>query len=390
MKIRILSIIMGLALAINAWGADFEIDGIFYRQVSSEMCIVVWGNKPYEGDIVIPPVVRHKNKYLVVAEIAEKAFSSCRGLRSVVLPASVTVIGREAFSQSGLSSITLPESVLKIRAGAFAGSNLKAVALPSSIIELGGGQFSGCKRLELASLPASLKHIDSYMFNECERLKSIEIPGSVTSLGDYAFAGCEHLRTIAIPQSVTKIGVNAFAGCTRLDSISIPGSVTELGVEALKGCSKLSQLNFAPSDHALRIITGWQAPSSYAITQGCKALTTLCLGRRVEYEMEHAIHGDSIKHVVLSLNELDDALLDLPEVVSHITFTHKATHITNLGDIAGNDLTTIECEAATPPACDVSFTDKIYHNCTLRVPVGATTAYQAVAPWNKFQHIVEQ
>ena len=53
--------------------------------------------------------------------IGEGAFIDCKGLTSVDIPNSVTIIGNAAFCGcSGLTSITIPNSVKRIRENAFA------------------------------------------------------------------------------------------------------------------------------------------------------------------------------------------------------------------------------------------------------------------------------
>lgn len=54
-----------------------------------------------------------------VTEIGPRAFFTCIDLSSVVLPDGVTTIGDDAFATTGLRSIVIPKSVTLIKANAF-------------------------------------------------------------------------------------------------------------------------------------------------------------------------------------------------------------------------------------------------------------------------------
>ena len=125
------------------------------------------------------------------------AFSGCSRLNSVIIPNSVTFIGKSAFSHCGLTSVTIPNSVNRI--------------------------------LERA-------------FVYCEKLPSVTIPNSVTSIEEFAFASCSSLNTVTIPNSVTKIGDYAFSGCSGLTSFTIGNSVKSIGNYAFRDCNSLKEV----------------------------------------------------------------------------------------------------------------------------------------------------
>ena len=72
-------------------------------------------------------------------------------LKSVVIPAGVTEIGKDAFYGSGLESIEIPQSVEKI----------------------GSEAFADCENLVSARGPAHLKARKSSEFYRCDALKEI-------------------------------------------------------------------------------------------------------------------------------------------------------------------------------------------------------------------------
>ena len=114
------------------------------------------------------------------------------------------------------------------------------VVIPKSVTTLGRGAFSRCSHLIDINIPDSVTSIEEYAFFMCTALTSINIPNSVTSIYDDAFGSCSSLTSINIPDSITSIGRNTFANCSSLKSINIPNSVTSIGSTAFVSCSNLT------------------------------------------------------------------------------------------------------------------------------------------------------
>ena len=190
------------------------------------------GEKPI-GNIVIDERTKR---------IADKAFSDCSGLTSVIIPNSATSIGNWAFTGcSGLTSVTIPNSVTSINEGTFCGcSGLISVAIPNNVTSIGDQAFDGCSSLTSVTIPNSVTTIGGSAFVDCSGLISVNIPNSVTSIGDGAFSRCSSLFSMIIPNSVTTIGGNTFSNCTSLNSITIPNSVTSIGDRAFSYCNSLT------------------------------------------------------------------------------------------------------------------------------------------------------
>ena len=155
-------------------------------------------------------------------EIGTYAFSYCRRLTSLTLPAGITSIGDDAFEGcSGLTSLNLPASITSIGTGAFYGcGGLTSLTLPASITKIGDYAFSDCRRLTSLTLPAGTK-IGFRAFYGCSGLTSLTLPASITLISDVAFEGCSGLTSLNLPTSITKIGDSAFKDCSGLTSIYV-------------------------------------------------------------------------------------------------------------------------------------------------------------------------
>ena len=176
--------------------------------------------------------------------ICDSAFSFCRSLSEIVIPSSVTSIGKGAFSYCvSQSEIVIPSSVTSIGDSAFYGcDSLSEIVIPSSVTSIGDGAFYGCDSLSEIVIPSSVTSIGGSVFSRCDSLSEIVIPSSVTSIGDSAFSYCRSLSEIVIPSSVTSIGKGAFSRCVSLSEIVIPSSVTSIGKGTFSYCYSLSEI----------------------------------------------------------------------------------------------------------------------------------------------------
>ena len=108
--------------------------------------------------------------------ISENAFFFCSGLTSMVIPSSVTSIGRYAFERTGWYD-NMPDGLV------YAG--------------LVAYKYKG-------TMPENT---------------SIILADGTKGIADYAFVGCTSLTSVAIPNSVVSIGTNAFSYCQSLEEI---------------------------------------------------------------------------------------------------------------------------------------------------------------------------
>lgn len=134
-----------------------------------------------------------------MSSIEEYAFSGCRGIREVHLPAAIRHIYDSLFEHTGLEHVSIPKSVEQINRRAFAHcSRLKTV------------EFD--KDAELTMLYESCF--------ERTGIREICLPGKVKNVKRNAFCNCHNLVRLECSKS-TDVSGKAFTG-TRLIPVSLP------------------------------------------------------------------------------------------------------------------------------------------------------------------------
>lgn len=161
----------------------------------------------------------------VVTGIGNKLFYFNTTLKSVVIPATVTLIDESAFECCyALTSVTIEQE--------------------SRLREIKKNAFYFCKALTSIDIPDGVRCIDFCAFAYCDELASVNISESsgLENIGALAFAGCRKIKSITLPEGLVTIGMGAFEE-TGLQSVVIPSSVTHI-YGGFSGCNNLSSVTF--------------------------------------------------------------------------------------------------------------------------------------------------
>ena len=173
-------------------------------------------NLTKNGEIVnslnIPSVYEFEgNKYKIIG-IGERALYRCTSLtKKIIIPETVTTIGKEAFYDCISESINIPDKVTTIGQSAFEGCyKLTNVNIPDTVTNIGQNAFKNCYNLANATINGNnLQTIENNAFNNCTFLRNINIPNSVTTIGNNAFYNCSKLD-VTLHDNITSIGSNSF------------------------------------------------------------------------------------------------------------------------------------------------------------------------------------
>ena len=160
--------------------------------------------------------------------------SSCFGLRSVRLPASLRSVGENAFM--GCAALTDVE---------FSGDGTY----------LAPGCFSMCPIREFR-FPRRTAEIQTSVLRGCAYLENVDIPEGVDSIWERAFEGCMSLKTLHLPESLELIGEGAFSNALSLESIVIPSKVRSIADEAFAFTPNLTDLSVSPDNARFEVRDG--------------------------------------------------------------------------------------------------------------------------------------
>ena len=227
------------------------------------------------------------------SSIATEAFADCKTLESVVLPSTLTSIGKTPFAKcEKLSSISVNKN------------NTKFHSKGNCIIETATKTLvQGCNNSVIPD-DGSVKTIDSNAFKQLTGLKKIVIPNSVTRIEEYAFYQCNSLEEMTIPfvgntlngTSNTNFGYifgyNITSHCllpTSLKKITITGNC-KLPMSCFDGCKSLKEVIIGESVYGI---------DAFAFLD-CEGLEKVTIGSGVK-EIQTGAFSDcsSLKEIII-------------------------------------------------------------------------------------------
>ena len=388
----------------------------------------------YLGSVNIPETVTYMNRTRSVTSIGNYAFHWCSNLTNVAIPSSVTSIGQGAFAGcSKLNSVTIPSSVTSIGQKAFYDcTGLTSVTIPSSVTSIGQKAFYNCS---CTSIKVSVVDMATFCNNQViGQIESVinlpvtlidsegnvitgyVIPEGVETIGADAFRRCTGLNSVTILEGVTSIGSSAFWGCTALTTVTIPSSVTSIDVAAFEGCLGLKKvivsdiaawcgisfvlfssnpLHFAHHLYSDKYteIKGLVIPSGvtsigYDAFDGCTGLTSVTIPSSVTSIGQKAFYNCSGLTSVTIPESVTSIGGSAFAGCSGLTSVTIPLSVTSIGDHAfsgNNNLTTVISLREEPFSIpDDTFSQDVFMNADLFIPVGTMDKYKSKAGWKNF------
>ena len=164
----------------------------------------------------------------------------------VVIPGSVSKIGKMAFYKSNIRSVGSVKPIESIGENAFANCNVLETINIESVSEIGDGAFDGCCNLYFSADSTlnilSTENIGKTAFRDCVSIRKINLSQSLKTIGDRAFYSCDKISELTIPSSVKHIGDYAFSGCIKIKNVTLPLGLESIGKYAFSRCELLADV----------------------------------------------------------------------------------------------------------------------------------------------------
>lgn len=172
-------------------------------------------------------------------KVGKARFGSCKNLKKVTIPSSVTIIGNGAFSSS-LESVYITDLMSWCN------------------IKLGDGYWDNTRNAwgyaDARTANPLSGGADLYLNNE--KLVNLIIPDGLEKICNYKFCGCTSIQTLTIPEHITSIETSAFKDCPNLEKVSLPSTSIEFASDVFNGCDKLTSVGPLLSNCSIEY--GWE------------------------------------------------------------------------------------------------------------------------------------
>lgn len=326
-----------------------------------------------------------------IGSLGANCFENCIKLSDVQLPEALSELNGNNFKGcTALTTIVIPNSVTDLGTSTFENCTaLQAITLPKEIEELGDSLFKGCKALTIFSIPTTVTNIGMSAFENCSALTQIEIPDAVETIGMFAFQGCTALQTATLGKGITEVDYGTFLGNYALKNVALPENLKTIGAFSFQGCTALKALTIPQSVTKISNGAFRGTTISFILPEGSLFM--------LQNQMLLSKDGKTIYNIPSTFKgEL--IIPDGVETINGAAFADckglaKAELPTSLKEIKlmafeNTALYELTMKVADPKTIklgdDVFGKAMDYSRCDLFVPEASLKAYQAVAPWNKF------
>lgn len=237
---------------IDRYGAKYSQDGMYLLEIPNNLLeyVVLEGTRIIGDRAFSESSIKHVVIPNTVTHIGKEAFAYCHSLSQCFLPNSITYVGDEAFwGCDELIEIIIPYAVDYIGKNPFGDCRkLHTIICKSENFIFQKGLLYSCDMRTIIScinynetydddrtiIPNTVTHIGDSAFAGLY-ISEINLPESITHIGEFAFAHCP-LYNVRFSNSIIYIGASAFLECYCLSHINIPRSVTFIGDDAFSGC----------------------------------------------------------------------------------------------------------------------------------------------------------
>jgi len=179
------------------------------------------------------PRYKYENNF-IIDKINNRIISVLKADEEMIIPEGITEIPDDFSSfTNSIKKVTLPESVTRIGDKAFYHQyDLTSINIPKKLEYIGDKAFEKCQSLSAdVLLPETLTYLGKEAFKET-KITSVSLPSNFESLADGAFTSCHELATVNFSKNLKYIGNETFSGCNGFKNFKIPDTVEKFGKDA--------------------------------------------------------------------------------------------------------------------------------------------------------------
>lgn len=198
-----------------------------------------------------------------ITMIGAEAFDGCVALTSMPLSKSLSLIGADAFRDcTALTDFQLAEgnTHFQVQQGALmtadatrlltyaASAPQQSFVMPETLTQIDDGALKNLRYLETLTFLPTFSDYQAGMFENATGLKNVNFgEGTLTAIPDRFFKGCTSLVSPNAFTGVTSVGESAFEGCTAVQSLSFDDSLSNIGTKAFQNCTALESVHIPDS-----------------------------------------------------------------------------------------------------------------------------------------------
>jgi len=218
--------------------------GSLYTKDKKTLQVVGNANKPY----IMPDSITY------VCSFAAYGFS----IPSIQFSKNLKTIGRDAFAYNDFDEVIFYDGLISIDADAFYScENLTKVIMPDTVTYVGRGCFGWCTELTDVKFSNNLTVLTYGSFVGCN-IQNAKLPENLIIMEDNSLGldmqAYEGIEKLILPSKLERMGEFAISGY--MYEIYIPSTVVQIAETALCGSCSVRTIDLAPNNPAYKLIDG--------------------------------------------------------------------------------------------------------------------------------------